>query len=104
MNIFHSIATFFFFHWVKGSPIEASNPDPFHPQGKYDKLTFWEQIDIDMQWTPTKKFLISMPIAILFICAYTSYNNMLLNVFFAAPVIIAKLPQLYKKRLFGINA
>lgn len=52
--------TFYLLHWIKGAPFD----DPFNPQGKYDKLTFWEQLDRSMHWTPTKKFLLSVPIVL----------------------------------------
>lgn len=49
------------FHWIKGSPM---GDDYFKPRGAYDKQTFWEQIDNGAQFTPTKKFLIMVPIVL----------------------------------------
>ena len=87
-------------HWVKGSPLESS----YHPQGKFDKLTFWEQIDDQRQFTPTKKFFTLIPLIILFICAYTAYEHLFINLVFGAIALIPKLPYFHRVRLFGINA
>ena len=46
-------------HWIKGTPSEVGDL-----QGKYRELTFWEQIDDGMPWTPTKKFLMLIPTAL----------------------------------------
>lgn len=49
--------TFFAFHWVKGSPFEEG-------KRKYERYTFWEQLDNGVQWTPTRKFLLLVPIGL----------------------------------------
>jgi len=46
--------TFYFFHWVKGSPDEFS-------QGEYNGLTLFEQIDSGIPWTSTKKLFMLYP-------------------------------------------
>jgi len=52
--------TFVAFHWVKGAPfIDAGLED-----GKYDKLTLWEQIDYGVQYTSTRKFLWLVPLVL----------------------------------------
>ena len=48
--------TFYLLHWKKGSPV-------YYDQGKYDHLTFWEQIDGGSQFTDTKKFFTIIPVA-----------------------------------------
>lgn len=98
-NITHAIVSFYLMHWIKGAPID----DPFNPQGKYDKLTFWEQLDRSMQWTPTKKFLLTVPIVLLLMTAYTSYQNIIINSIASAVVILAKLPMFHGVRIFNIN-
>jgi hypothetical protein len=40
VNIGHSIVTFYIMHWFKGVPFWLGTD-----QGRYDKDTFWEQID-----------------------------------------------------------
>lgn len=49
------------FHYVKGAPLDLNS-------GAYDELTLWEQIDQGFQYTPAKKYLTSLPIA-LYVCA-----------------------------------
>jgi hypothetical protein len=51
--------TFLMFHWVTGIPF---SPDAHG--GAYDDLTLWEQIDEGAQYTPSKKWLFSLPIGL----------------------------------------
>ncbi|KAJ5080731.1 orm1-like protein [Anaeramoeba ignava] len=98
-NIVHSVVTFFAFHWIKGTPFS-------YDQGIYDKLTFWEQIDCEIQNTWTRKFLLIIPIVLLLItCNHTKQNTslMMVNVFFASFVIIGKFPAMHRVRILGIN-
>lgn len=91
--------TFIFLHWAKGNPF-------FHGQGKYDKLTFWEQLDDGKQYTPTRKVLTIVPV-LLFIGAthYTNYdfNYLVLNLITFVPTIIGKFATMHKVRILGIN-
>jgi hypothetical protein len=51
--------SYMIFHFTTGIP--------FHNEmhsGAYDELTAWEQIDDGAQYTPAKKWLISVPIAL----------------------------------------
>ena len=43
-------------HWEKGSPYETMD------QGKSRVLTQWEQFDDGIQYSPTKKFLLIVPV------------------------------------------
>ena len=36
-HLAHGAASYYLLHWMKGSPVQAD-------QGKYDGLTFWEQV------------------------------------------------------------
>jgi hypothetical protein len=54
-HVVHTLITFYLFHWNKGSPIQED-------QGRYDMLTFWEQIDGGLQYTFNRKVLTLMPI------------------------------------------
>lgn len=47
------------FHWVTGMPFDSE----LHG-GAYDDLTLWEQIDDGAQYTPAKKWLLSVPIVL----------------------------------------
>lgn len=80
------------FHWVRGVPFEFN-------AGAYDNLNMWEQIDNGDQYTPAKKFLLSVPI-ILFLLSthYTHYDFMYFTINFLAvlAVVIPKLPWVSK--------
>jgi len=43
------------FHWTLGTPFDEIN------QGKYSNKTFWEQLDGGLQFSPTRKFLTTVP-------------------------------------------
>lgn len=47
--------SYIMFHYVTGTPFESN-------AGAYDGLTLWEQIDDGAHFTPTKKWLTSLPI------------------------------------------
>lgn len=71
-NLTYNIGSYIMFHQVKGTPFEFN-------LGAYDNLTMWEQIDNGDQYTPTKKFLMLVPIALFLIS--THYSNYNLNLF-----------------------
>ena len=67
-NVTYNIELYIMFHQVKGTPFEFNS-------GAYDNLTMWEQIDNGDQYTPTKKFLMLVPIGLFLITThYTKYN------------------------------
>ncbi|KAK6866998.1 Protein ORM1 [Candida tropicalis] len=71
-NLTYNIGSYIMFHQVKGTPFEFNS-------GAYDNLTMWEQIDNGDQYTPSKKFLMLVPIGLFLISThYSSYN---LNLF-----------------------
>lgn len=98
------------FHWVTGIPFQSD----MHG-GAYDDLTLWEQIDEGAHYTPAKKWLFSVPVALCvpiprkhpqahdlpdplrFLASthYTNYNPWLFAVNISALifVLIPKLPQ-----------
>lgn len=50
VHLAHGLITYYMFHWSKGTPFVEED------QGKYDLLTFWEQVrhwrhDLPL-WTP----------------------------------------------------
>jgi hypothetical protein len=76
------------FHWVRGVPFEFN-------AGAYDNLNMWEQIDNGDQYTPAKKFLLSVPIVLFLLSThYTHYDFTYFTINFLAVlgVIIPKLP------------
>lgn len=67
-NVTYNIGSYIMFHQVKGTPFEFNS-------GAYDNLTMWEQVDNGDQYTPTKKFLMMVPIALFLVSThYTNYN------------------------------
>ncbi|KAH6914766.1 ORMDL family-domain-containing protein [Coprinopsis sp. MPI-PUGE-AT-0042] len=97
VNLMYLAISYLMFHWVTGMPFGGN----LH-SGAYDELTMWEQIDDGAQYTPAKKWLICVPIA-LFITSthYTNYNPWLFAINLSALVfvLIPKLPQLHRQRV-----
>lgn len=63
--------------------------------GAYDNLNMWEQIDDGAQYTPAKKFLLSVPIVLFLLSThYTHYDFAYFTINFLAVlgVVIPKLP------------
>lgn len=80
--------SYIMFHWVQGVPFEFN-------AGAYDNLNMWEQIDNGDQYTPAKKFLLSVPIVLFLLSThYTHYDVWFFMVNLAAclGVVIPKLP------------
>lgn len=76
------------FHWVRGIPFEFN-------AGAYDNLNMWEQIDNGDQYTPAKKFLLSVPIGLFLLSThYTHYDvtYFIINFLATLGVVIPKLP------------
>ena len=99
-NIIHGVATFIFFHWIKGCPDDST-------QGEYNALTLYEQIDAGVPWTATKKFLMLVPTILTWIaCHYADYKPfyIVVNCGMFLICIIAKIPEMHRVRIFGINS
>lgn len=87
-NISYMFGSFLMFHWVRGIPFEFN-------AGAYDNLNMWEQIDNGDQYTPTKKFLLCVPICLFLLSThYTHYDLTYFTINFLATlgVVIPKLP------------
>ena len=61
--------SYLMFHWVTGMPFDSE----LHG-GAYDDLTLWEQIDDGAQYTPAKKWLLSVPIVLYVFHSYPSQD------------------------------
>jgi hypothetical protein len=59
----HGAASYWLLHWTKGSPCAED-------QGRFDQLTFWEQMDNETYGTSTRKFFTLVPVATLFLAAH----------------------------------
>ncbi len=87
-NISYMLGSYIMFHWVRGIPFEFNS-------GAYDNLNMWEQIDDGDQYTPAKKFLLSVPIVLFLLSThYTHYDLAYFTINFLAVlgVVIPKLP------------
>ncbi len=101
VHLIHGVITYYVLHWVKGSANQFQ-----YDQGKYDHLTIWEQVDNQTYGTLSRKVFTIVPV-ILFLLA--SHGTELtkqpvgLNLVVATVLIFAKIPQMHKVRIFGIN-
>jgi hypothetical protein len=87
-NISYMLGSYIMFHYVRGVPFEFNG-------GAYDNLNMWEQIDDGAQYTPAKKFLLSVPIVLFLLSThYTHYDLAYFTINFLAvlAVIVPKLP------------
>ena len=88
VNIVYMFSSYLMFHYVRGVPFDFN-------AGAYDNLNMWEQIDNGDQYTPAKKFLLSVPIVLFLLSThYTHYDLMYFTINFLAvlSVVIPKLP------------
>jgi len=87
-NISYMFGSYLMFHYVRGVPFEFN-------AGAYDNLNMWEQIDNGDQYTPAKKFLLSVPICLFLVSThYTHYDltYFMINFMATVMVVIPKLP------------
>lgn len=94
-NVTYVIGSYIMFHYVTGVPFDFNS-------GAYDTLTMWEQIDDGDQYTPSKKFLLGVPITLFLVSThFTHYalSMFLVNLFFCLLAVIPKLPSAHRLRL-----
>jgi hypothetical protein len=87
-NMSYMFGSYIMFHHVRGVPFDFNS-------GAFDNLNMWEQIDNGAQYTPTKKFLLSVPIALFLVSThYTHYDltYFTINLLAVLGVVIPKLP------------
>ena len=87
-NMTYMFGSYIMFHHVRGVPFDFNS-------GAFDNLNMWEQIDNGAQYTPTKKFLLSVPIVLFLLSThYTHYDlaYFVINFLAVLGVIIPKLP------------
>ena len=99
VHLIHGVLTYYLLHWHKGSPIDMD-------QGKYDKLTFWEQLDDGVQNTTNRKFFTAVPVVLFLLATHGSdYRRQPLgvNLVVVLVLVIAKFSGMHKVRLFGIG-
>ncbi|KAF2203605.1 Orm1 type endoplasmic reticulum protein [Delitschia confertaspora ATCC 74209] len=94
-NISYMFGSYLMFHYVRGVPFDFNS-------GAYDNLNMWEQIDNGDQYTPAKKFLLSVPIILFLISThYTHYDLVYFMINFLATiaVVLPKLPAAHRLRM-----
>lgn len=99
-HVIHNLIMFIILHMEKGTPFETTD------QGKSRFLTVWEQLDDGEQFSPSKKFLTTVPVVLFFLASfYTMYDSyhFIVNAVSLLSVLIPKLPSLHGVRIFGIN-
>jgi hypothetical protein len=88
VNLSYVAGSYLMFHYVRGVPFDFNS-------GAFDNLNMWEQIDNGDQYTPAKKFLLTVPI-VLFLASthYTHYDltYFVINCLATLAVVIPKLP------------
>ncbi|PNP53069.1 hypothetical protein THARTR1_06279 [Trichoderma harzianum] len=87
-NMTYMVGSYIMFHYVRGIPFDFNG-------GAFDNLNMWEQIDNGAQYTPTKKFLLSVPIVLFLLSThYTHYDStyFVINFLATLAVVIPKLP------------
>ncbi|KAF6218338.1 hypothetical protein HO133_005685 [Letharia lupina] len=95
VNIVYMFSSYLMFHYVRGVPFEFN-------AGAYDNLNMWEQIDNGDQYTPAKKFLLSVPIVLFLLSThYTHYDltYFIINFLAVLGVVIPKLPSSHRMRV-----
>jgi hypothetical protein len=88
VNISYMFGSYLMFHYVRGVPFDFNS-------GAYDNLNMWEQIDNGAQYTPAKKFLLMVPIALFLVSThYTHYDltYFIINTMATIAVVLPKLP------------
>mmetsp|Transcript_26492 Transcript_26492/g.69658 ORF Transcript_26492/g.69658 Transcript_26492/m.69658 type:complete len:144 (-) Transcript_26492:533-964(-) len=90
----HSVVSYWLCHCKRGSLLDFNAWN-----GKYDKLTYWEQVDGGRHYSNNRKFLMIVPTVLLFISYYfTSRIQFLANVVFTVFALLPKLP------MFSMNS
>jgi len=104
LNLAHATLSWFWLHWQKGVPFASPMEEQ---QGKFASMTMWEQLDLGVQYTPTRKFFIIIPIALFIVTVhYNEYRTpwvFWLNFAAFLVLLVSKLPSMHGVRLFGIN-
>eukprot|EP01062_Namystynia_karyoxenos_P023100 TRINITY_DN18885_c0_g2_i1.p1 TRINITY_DN18885_c0_g2~~TRINITY_DN18885_c0_g2_i1.p1 ORF type:complete len:222 (+),score=68.10 TRINITY_DN18885_c0_g2_i1:96-668(+) len=95
----HGAVSYILLHWLKGSVI-----GDISSRGRYDHLTFWEQIDGEHHGTPIRRYFVLVPVTLLVLSLnWVRGNWELLPWVFGASALslIPKLPFLHRSRLGG---
>lgn len=95
-NMTYIIGFYVMFHLIKGTPFDFNG-------GAFDNLTMWEQIDDETLYTPTRKFLIILPILLFLISNHYSnfdFDFFIFNFLLTLCVgVVPKLPSTHRLRI-----
>jgi hypothetical protein len=96
VTLAHGFLTLYFMHFRLGSPFGGF----FGDDGRYDSLTWWEQIDNGEQNTNNRKFLTLIPLVLLIVTFKVTsdagaYLSLGCSVFVSSILLIAKTPAMY---------
>lgn len=80
-------ASYLMFHWVRGIPFDFN-------AGAYDNLNMWEQIDNGDQYTPAKKYLMSVPIVLFLVSTHYTHYDLKMFILNLVATILITLPKL----------
>ena len=97
-NVTYMFGSYLMFHYVRGVPFDFN-------AGAYDNLNLWEQIDNGDQYTPSKKFLLSVPVVLFLVSThYTHYDlgYFTVNILATLSVVIPKLPAVRLAQTFSL--
>ncbi|CCK70143.1 uncharacterized protein KNAG_0D03970 [Huiozyma naganishii CBS 8797] len=87
-NMTYNIGMYVMFHLIKGTPFDFNG-------GAYDNLTMWEQIDNETLYSPSRKFIICVPIALFILATHYSQFSFKLFIFnFVVTFCVGILPKL----------
>ncbi|KAF2488532.1 ORMDL family protein [Lophium mytilinum] len=98
-NISYMFGSYLMFHYVRGVPFDFN-------AGAYDNLNMWEQMDNGDQYTPAKKFLLSVPILLFLISTHFTHYNLtyfVINFLATVAVVLPKLPAAHRLRMGIFN-
>eukprot|EP01134_Creolimax_fragrantissima_P003679 CFRG3679T1 len=96
-NTAHNLITYVIFHQIMGVPFDQD-------QGKYNRMTYWEQLDYERQWTASRKFYTFVPIILLMFANHYCHGHLWwFNVVQSSIILIAKTPIMHGIRIFGIG-
>lgn len=94
-NATYVIGSYIMFHLVKGIPFEFNS-------GAYDNLTMWEQLDEGDFYTPSKKFLVGVPIWLFLMTTHYSHYDLqlfIINLLICLVGVVPKLPVFDRLRI-----
>mmetsp|Transcript_51555 Transcript_51555/g.120950 ORF Transcript_51555/g.120950 Transcript_51555/m.120950 type:complete len:175 (+) Transcript_51555:194-718(+) len=98
----HTIVTFYLIHWKKGSLLTWEDDS-----GKYDKLTYWEQIDGGREHTANRKLLRITPMILLFLSYRATQGQgwlFYMDLALSSLVILPKLSFFWRKDIANLQS